>query len=205
MKKILFSILLAGFMVGACSAENLMTALPIGKDNFAVQGFYSSTDISVAGSSFTQFGPRIIYGLTDNLDISGKLAMGSLAGVGASTIGIGAKYTVLKVMNGDPFDLAGVANIDSYSSNGYAAGSIGAGIEISKYLRNNFSAYGLMNFLQYSTKYTGTSASSDTALQWGGGVKYYINRRFSLFGEVSMFYAGSDSYTTFAVAMQYII
>ncbi len=131
--------------------------------------------------------------------------MGSLAGVGASTVGIGAKYTLLRVMNGDPFDLAGVVNLDSYSSNGYAAGSIGAGLEISKYIRNNFTAYGLMNILQYSTKYTGTSLSSDTALQWGGGVKYFVNRKFSLFGEVSMFYAGSEGYTTFAVAMQYIL
>jgi len=182
-----------------------MTALPIGKDNLAVQGFYSSTDINLASSSFTQFGPRIIYGLTDDLDISGKLAIGSLAGNSASTIGIGAKYTLMRVMKGDPFDLAGVANIDSYSGTGYAAGSLGVGLEISKYLRNNFSAYGLMNVLQYSTKYTGTSSSSDMALQWGGGVKYYINRKFSLFGEVSMFYAGSESYTTFAVAMQYMI
>jgi hypothetical protein len=182
-----------------------MTALPIGKDNFAVQGFYSSTDIKVAGSSFTQFGPRIIYGLTNDLDISGKLAVGSLAGTSASTIGIGAKYTLMRVMNGDPFDLAGVVNIDSYSSSGYAAGSIGAGVEISKYLRNNFSAYGLMNLLQYSTKYSGTSSSSDMSLQWGGGVKYFINKKFSLFGEVSMYYAGTEGYTTFAVAMQYII
>ncbi len=48
MKKIFFAIIAVSLLAGACSAENLMTALPIGKDNLAIQGFYSSTDINVA-------------------------------------------------------------------------------------------------------------------------------------------------------------
>ncbi|MFH1710180.1 MAG: hypothetical protein ABH860_03820 [bacterium] len=205
MKKILLSILIASLLVSTCYAENLMSALPIGMDNLAIQGFYSSTNVKALDSSLTQFGPRIIYGATEDLDLIGKLAMGSVAGVSSTTMGVGAKYTFLKMSAKDPIDMAGVFNYDSSSSKDYSTSTMGFGVEISKSLRNNFTVYGLLNVLQFSAKATGTASTSSSALQWGGGIKYSLNKTVSFMGELAMFTADNESYSTFSLALQYLM
>ena len=203
MKKILLTALIAGLFVSACSAENLMSALPIGADKFAVQGFYSSINITALDSSLTQFGPRIIYGLTEDLDLIGKYAFGSAAGVSSTTIGAGAKYTLMTTTKETPMDLAGIVNYESSSLKDYSMSTMGFGLEISKLVRSNITIYGLINALQFSAKVTGAKAVSSSAVQFGGGIKYIMNKKISLLGELSSFTADSETYSTFSFALQY--
>jgi len=203
MRKTLLAILLAGSVCAVCFGQVLTTALPIGTEQFAIQGFYSTTPIKAADSSLSAFGPRVIYGIAEDLDLIGKLAMGSIAGVGSTTLGIGAKYTFLKVAAKDPFDMAGYINYDSSSSKDYNMSTLSLGVVLSKYLRNNFTLYGLLCPLQFSAKYTGTPSVSATALQLGIGIKYQVNKKFSMLGEISTFSAEGETYTNFSVAGEY--
>ncbi len=204
-KTFIIAILIAGLLSSVCSAEILQTALGLGTEKFAVQGFYSSTPIKNTDSSVSVFGPRVIYGVTDDFDVMAKLGMGSVAGLSASIFGVGAKFTLLKEVNKDPLDLAAMVGIDTTSAKDLSWGTTTFGVILSKYIKNNFSIYGPIGVVLNSIKYTGFPSSSSSALQWGVGLKWVANKKMSFAGEITMFTADSDTYQTFSLAGQYIL
>jgi opacity protein-like surface antigen len=203
-KTVLLAVIVACFMSVICYAETLQTARGIGTDNLAIQGFYSSTNLQVADSSLSQFGPRIIYGITNDLDVNGKIAMGSVAGVSATTLGAGVKYTLLKSASSVPIDIAADANFESTFVTGGSWSNTSFGLIFSRYLRSNISAYGILNVVMLAAKFGGPS-STGTGLQFGGGLKFQFNKSVCLLGELSLYTVDYNAYTNFAVGGQFLL
>ncbi len=204
-RTIVFAILFATILIGSCYGEVLTSGLSIGTGQFGIEGFYSSTNVTIADSTLTEFGPRVVYGLADDLDITGKLAMGSISNVSATTLGGGIKYTFLKIANQDPIDMAALANFESASAKDFTLSTTTFGIVGSKMVRTNLTLYGFANVAMLSTKVTGIPSSSGTGLQFGGGLKFQVNKKVSFAGELGMMNIDSNSYTTFSLGLQFLM
>jgi hypothetical protein len=205
LKKIIsLAIIVACFMSVVCYAETLQTARGIGTDKLAIQGFFSSTNLQVADSSLSQFGPKIIYGITEDFDVNGKIALGSVGATSATTLGGGVKYTFLKSASRDSVDIAATANFESTFVSGGSWSNTTFGVIISRYLRNNISVYGILNYIMLASKFSGPS-STGAGLQFGGGLKFQVNRRLNFTGEISLYNVDWNAYTNFAVGGQYVL
>ena len=203
MKKILFSILISGLLFSACSAEVLMSPVPVGQDKVAIQGFYSCTPVKLSDENIIVYGPKIIYGINDSLDLFGKIGSATYGGTGSTVVGVGGKYAIPKTLWNVPLDIAAVLSYDSNSGKDIAWTTINIGLIASKYLRDNFSAYGALYGMQNSNKFTGAKSQNSNDCMWGFGVKYQYNRKFGFLTELMMFTTASDSYSTFSMAVQY--
>lgn len=206
-RSLLLTVLIAIIFSPVCFAGNLLqTGLPIGAEKFAIQGFYDSN--SMAGNSASSFGPKIIYGVTEDFDVNAKLGMGSYSGVSASSYGIGAKYTFLRVAEKDPMDMAGYVNYETISVTGVTFGTTSFGAIMSKTLRSNFTLYGILGIvsLGYDYKDAGIKISySATALQFGLGAKYEIKKGISLLGELTTYSAEGQAFTSFSFGAQFML
>jgi len=207
-RSLLFAVLIAIISSPVCFGGSILTTgLPIGAEKLAVQGYYDSN--SVAGNSASQFGPKIIYGLTSDIDVMAKLGMGSFAGVSASSYGFGGKYTFLRVEEKDPMDVAGYINYETFSVTGYSFSTTSFGAIMSKYLRTNFTLYGILGVVSAGYSYKDaagkTVSLSSSALQFGIGAKYDIRKGISFLGELTTFSADGNAYTTFSLGAQFMI
>jgi len=203
LKKILFSILTLALLFSACSAEVLMSPMPLGQDKVAVQGFYSCTPVKLSGENIIVYGPKMIYGINDSLDLFGKIGSATYGTTGSTVVGIGGKYAVPKTLLDVPLNIAAVLSYDSNSGKDVAWSTISLGLIASKYLRNNFTVYGALYGVQNSVKVSGSRSADSNDIQWGLGAKYQYNRKYGFLAELMMFTAASDSYSTFSVACQY--
>jgi predicted porin len=203
MKKILLSVLIAALLFSVCSAEVLLTPPSEGKDNFAIQGFYSSTPVKLSDSNIIAFGPKIIYGVTDDFDMIGKVGSVTFSGTGATEIGIAGKYTIPKSTLNSPLDLAAVLSYDSISGKDINQGTTSIGMIASRLLRPDFTVYGALYGMQNSNKYTGSKSSNSNDFMWGFGAKYKFNNKLSALAELMLFTMASDSYQTFSMGVQY--
>lgn len=207
MKKVIILSLVVGTLAAsACfGIEVLSPGTSIGAGKFGVEGFYSSTSIQLADTSILQYGLRAVYGVTPDLDVIGKLGLGTARGINSSTIGAGIKYAILKVAANDPVDLAGLLNVESVSGNAYTMGNTSIGVVVSKDLKNSITLYGLMNYILTSTKFTGLPSSSGTGVQIGAGFKEQINTELAFMGELSMYNVDMNSYATVALGLQVLV
>jgi hypothetical protein len=208
MKKILFVVLLvlfAGLLSSACSAEVLMTPAAIGKDNDAIQGYYSSTPIRLTDASIVIYGPKIIYGVTDDIDLIGKVGSVTYSGTGATEIGVAGKYTIPKSVWDVPYDVAAVLGYDSVSGKDINQSMGSIGLIASKYLKSDFTVYGAIYGVQTTNKFNGLKSASSNDFQWGFGAKYQFNKKLSALAELTLFTMASDSYQTFSMAIQYTL
>ena len=208
MKRSLFlTVLIAIIFSPVCFGGSILqTGLPIGAEKLAIQGYYDSN--SMAGNSASSFGPKIIYGVTEDFDVNAKLGMGSYGGVSASSYGIGGKYTFLRVAEKDPMDVAGYVNYDTISVTGVTFGTTSFGAVMSKYLRSNFTLYGMLGIISvgYDYKDAGIKFSySATALQFGLGAKYELKKGISALGELSTYSADGQAFTTFSLGAQFML
>jgi hypothetical protein len=205
-KTIILSLIVAALAASSCfGGEVLSTGTTIGVEKFAIEGFYSSTSFQLADTSVIQYGPRVVYGLTSDLDVICKLGMGSVAGVSLSTLGAGLKYGFLKVSANDSVDLSGLINFESVSANNYTLSNASVGIVASKDLKNNFTIYGLANLISTTAKVTGLPSSSGTGIQFGAGFKVQASPNTAFMSEISVYNVDSNSYATFAVGLQYMM
>jgi hypothetical protein len=155
------------------------------------------------------FGARINYGASEDLDLTAKYIAGSFVisdadvSQSASTIAVGAKYAFLKTSAKDPCDLAGIAELASTSSKDLTWGTNTFGISASKLMRPNLTLYGTVAILMNSSKITGFKGTSETSTLIGGGVKYVVNKKFSVLGEITRFMYDGDQYQTIALAGQF--
>lgn len=203
MKKTLLTFFLVGMIAGACYAETLTTALPLGQDNTAVQVYNSSTPVKLVSENISAFGLRVFYGLSDELDLYGKLGLGSYGGASATPIGIGCKYSFLKTSDKFPADMAAMFGIDTTSGKDISMSIISIGVVASRYLKNNFTLYGSISALQNTAKYTGSKSLASNDIQWGVGAKYQATKALSFSAELMMFSIAADYYQTFSIAGQY--
>jgi hypothetical protein len=185
--------------------EVLSTGTTIGAGKCAVEGFYSSTSFQLADTSIIQFGPRLVYGVTPDLDAVCKVGMGSAGGERSSTIGGGLKYGFLKVSANDSVDLSGLINFESISANAYTMNNTTVGIVASKDFKNSLTLYGLANVIMTSAKVTGLPSSSGTGIQVGAGFKLQINTAAAVMSELSMYNVDNNTYATFVLGLQYIL
>lgn len=209
-KTLLFTILIASLLSSVCSGELLNTALSIGEGNMAIQGFYASN--SLAGDAASQFGPKIIYGITNDFEIVGKLGMGTWISKSSTTLGVGGKYTFVRANKQTPVDIAGFINYETASSTGLTLSTMAFGAIFSKAVRKDIQLYGILGItnVTYDWKETvGTvtfkTSFASSALTLGGGIKYIVNKDVSLLGEISTYSADGSAFSTFALAGQFAI
>jgi hypothetical protein len=205
LKKIFTLIAIITMVSSAGFADILATAPGIGEGNMAIQGFYASS--SVAGTGISQFGPKVIYGVSKDFDVSAKLGIGSYSGVSANTIGVGGKYTFL-VGDKKGVDIAGFVNYETASITGVTLSQLAFGGLFSKEIKKDISLYGILGMTQVSYEYKwagGKFSASSTALTFGGGVKAKINKDVAVLGEFTTFAADGSAYSTFALAGQFSI
>lgn len=202
-RAMIVSVFVICLMASAGFGDVLNVATPIGADKLAIQGFYSSTSIAIADSGLTEFGPKLIYGITPDLDIIGKFGIGSIAGNGATTIGMGMKYTFLSVSANNSFDLAGLINYESAAAKGVSMGHSSIGVIISKLINPGLTIYGVSNLIMSSVKVTDVPYSTGSGIQIGGGLKYEIDNRYSCMTELTIYGVDGQSYSTFSLGLQY--
>lgn len=214
MKRSILVVLSLVIFTSSCFAFGVLTTgKTVGLDNFVAEGLYSTTSFNIRSmtGSIAGFGAKIIYGMSNDLDVNAELLSGSFVisdadiSQSASTVGVGAKYAFLKTSAGDPCDLAGIAQLDSISSKDLTWGVNTFGISASKVMRPNLTAYGTIAILMNSSKITGAKSVSETSTQIGGGVKYYINKKFNVLGEITRFMYDGDQYQTIAIAGEYAL
>ena len=116
---------------------------------------------------------------------------------------VGARYAFLKTSAKDPVDLAGIAELGSTTSKDFTWGMNTFGLSASKLMRPNLTVYGTVAILMNSSKLTGFKGISETSTQIGAGVKYDVNKKFSVLGELTRFMYDGDQYQTFAFSGQY--
>ena len=205
-KTIILSLVVAAIVSSSCfGIEVLSTGTSIGAEKFAVEAFYSSTSFQLADTSIIQYGPRVVYGITGDLDVICKLGFGTAAGINSSTIGGGLKYAFLKVSANDPVDLSGLINFESVSGNEYTLGNTSVGIVASKDFLSNIVIYGLANVIMTSAKVTGLPSSSGTGVQIGAGFKTQIDTEKAFMGELSMYNVDNNTYATVALGLQFML
>jgi hypothetical protein len=214
MKKSIFILISLVMITSSCFAfEILTTGTTVGEDNFVVDGIYSTTSFNIRSmtGSVGGFGARVNYGATKDLDLNAKYIAGSFVisdadiSQSASTLAVGAKYAFLKTSAKDPCDLVGIAELASTSSKDLTWGMNTFGISASKLMRPNLTFYGTIAILMNSSKITGAKLASETSTLIGGGVKYDINKKFSVLGEITRFMYDGDQYQTIALAGQFHI
>jgi len=212
MKKSIFILLSLVILTSSCFAfEILTTGTTVGEDKFMVDGIYSTTSFNIRSmtGSISGFGARIVYGTSKDLDVNAKYIAGSFVisdaeiSQSASTLAVGAKYSFLKVSEKDPCDLAGIAELASTSSKDLTWGTNTFGISASKLMRPNLTVYGTIAILMNSSKITGAKSVSETSTLIGGGVKYVINKKFSVLGEITRFMYDGDQYQTISLGGQF--
>ena len=212
MKKSIFILLSLVMITSSCFAfEILTTGTTVGEDTFIVDGIYTSTTFNIRSmtGSIGGFGARINYGVSKDLDVNAKYLAGSFVisdadfSQSASTLAVGAKYSFLKVSEKDPCDLAGIAELASTSSKDLTWGTNTFGITASKVMRPSLTVYGTIAILMNSSKITGAKSVSETSTLFGGGVKYVVNKKFSVLGEITRFMYDGDQYQTIALAGQF--
>ncbi len=203
MKKTLLSVLIAGLLFSVCSAEVLLVPSSMGKDNFAIQGYYSSTPVKLSDENITAYGPKIIYGVTDDIDMVGKVGSVTYSGTGATEIGIAGKYTIPKSLWNTPLDLAAILGYDSISGKDINQGTTSIGMIASRSLRNEFTIYGALYGMQNTNKFTGSKSANSNDCMWGFGAKYQFSKKLSALAELMLYTMASDSYQTFSMAVQY--
>jgi hypothetical protein len=205
-RSIILSLVVATLVASSCfGIEVLSTGTTIGTSKCAIEGFYSSTSFQLANTSIIQYGPRVVYGLTDDMDLTGKLGLGTAAGLNSSTIGAGIKYALVKDTSDNAVNISGLVNFETVSANSYTMSNTSFGFVVSRDLKNSIILYGLANVILTSAKVTGVPSSSGTGLQIGGGIRGQINAQTSLMGEISLYNVDSNSYATVAFGMQYMI
>jgi len=79
------------------------------------------------------------------------------------------------------------------------------GISASKLMRPNLTVYGTIAILMNSSKITGAKSVSETSTLFGGGVKYVVNKKFSVLGEITRFMYDGDQYQTISLGGQFDI
>ena len=214
MKKSIFILLSLVLITSSCFAfEILTTGTTVGEDQFVVDGIYSTTSFNIRSmtGSIGGFGARINYGVSKDLDVNAKYLAGSFVisdadfSQSASTLAVGAKYSFLKVSAKDPCDLAGIAELASISSKDLTWGTNTFGISASKLMRPNLTVYGTIAILMNSSKITGAKSVSETSTLFGGGVKYVVNKKFSVLGEITRFMYDGDQYQTISLGGQFDI
>jgi hypothetical protein len=203
MKRIAFALIAVIAISTFASAEVLTTAKTIGEGNMAVQGFYTSN--SLAGDSASQFGPKIFYGVTKDIDIIGKLGMGSYGGVSASTLGVGGKMNFVKAEAKTGLDIGGYANYETVSITGVTLSTMGVGGIFSKEVKKDITLYGILGFTMLSYKVSGFPSVSSTALTFGGGIDFKVSKDLNLLAELTTFSADGGSYSTFALGGTYAL
>lgn len=197
---------------GSCFAFGILTTgTTVGADKFAVQALYSSTPIKPVDGSITELGARVIYGATQDLDINAKYGMGTFASTdldvseSSSILAIGAKYAFLKISAKDPVDLAGIVELGSTSSKSFTWGMNTFGIVVSKPVRENLTIYGTLDIVMSTMKPKGYKEQSDSGSLIGGGVKFNVNKKIDVLGEITILNVASDQYQTFAISGLYYL
>jgi len=208
MKKILLSVVIVGLIVSSCSAVDvLMTPAAVGRDNMSIQGFYSSTPVRLADGNITIWGPKVVYGINNDLDLIGKVGSVSTnvsgSNTGATLIGVGGKYSIPKSTWNTPVDVAAVLGYDSISGKDVNWSMLSFGLIGSKSLRSNFDIYASLYGVQNSNKFTGGKSENSNDFQWGFGAKYQFSKKLSALAELMLYTMSSDSYQTFSMAVQY--
>jgi hypothetical protein len=212
MKRSILIVLSLVIFTSSCFAfEILTTGTTVGEDQFVVDGIYSTTSFNIRSvtGSIGGFGARVNYGVSKDMDVSAKYIAGSFVmsdadiSQSASTLAVGAKYSFLKVSEKDPCDLAGIAELASTSSKDLTWGTNTFGISASKLMRPNLTVYGTIAILMNSSKITGAKSVSETSTLIGGGVKYVVNKKFSVLGEITRFMYDGDQYQTISLGGQF--
>lgn len=208
MKKIIFSLILAGLLTGSCFAEVLMTAKPQGTGHVSLQLFSSTTPfIRFEGNSVIT-GTKVIYGLNYYTDILVKTGTCKNSfdedNPPASVSGAGIKYAIPKFWWDTPFDVAAVFNTDTISGKGFTQTMNTIGMLESGKLKNGPEIYSLFYAMQNSEKMTGQKAESSNDLMWGFGGKYdFPKLHASMIMESLAYTMSGDTYHTTCFAIQY--
>jgi hypothetical protein len=207
MKRVVFSLLLAGLLAVSCFAEVLMTAPGQGTANWAWQIFSSSTPMWSVDSTTIIQGTKILRGINDDWDFLIKIGNvttnPSDSNTGATENGVGLKYTIPKDILDAPFDIAWVLNNDSISGKDFNQTMTSIGWIGSKAIRSYLDIYGLYYSVQTSSKITGERSETSFDVMWGFGIKYHITDKFSQLMENLTYTMSGDTYHTFCFAVQY--
>jgi hypothetical protein len=186
-----------------------MTPAAMGTDNIAVQIFSSSTPIKLADSKMLMYGPKMIYGLTDDWDLIAKLGnvTTNLSGndSSATDIGIAGKYTIPRSKFKTPadVDLAAVIGYDLISGKDIDWTMTSVGLIGSKTLKTNLDVYAALYYMMNNNKFTGGRSENSNNSLWGLGAKYQFNKKFSGLMEIMNYLMSGDAYQTFSFAVQY--
>lgn len=215
MKKTLIALIAIAAISSSCFAFGILTtASTVGQDNYAVQAQYSSTGFAPAGhtGSLAGLGARLSYGLTKDLDVYGELWSGSYVvsdfsfSEAGSAIGVGLKYGFLKTADNDPIDLAGFVDLSSITSNHLTWGTDSIGVTVSKMVKPQLTVYGVGAAMLNDSKVKGiTKSVSETDTEFGIGVRYDVNKKFAVLGEIDRFWFSSDIYQTISVAGEWAL
>jgi hypothetical protein len=152
MKRSIFVLFALIMLTSSCFAFGILTtATTAGLSNYYAQAQYSTVGFSQYGTngSFAGMGAKLSYGLTKDLDVFGELWSGSevvsdfdISDAGGA-IGAGLKYSILKVANNDPVDLAGFVDLSSITTNHLTWGINTIGVSASKVVRPQLTVYGI--------------------------------------------------------------
>jgi hypothetical protein len=208
MKKVIFSLLLAGLIAGSCFAEVLMTAKPQGAGNVSLQLFSSTTPFIRFEGNSTITGTKIIYGLNYYTDVLIKTGTCKNSfdedNPPATENGAGIKYAIPKEWWDTPFDVAAVFNTDTISGKGFTQTMNTIGMIESGKLSIGVEIYSLFYAMQNSEKIAGQKAESSNDIMWGFGTKYTFPKSHASWLMENLAYTmGGDTYHTACFAIQY--
>jgi hypothetical protein len=213
-KKSIFILISLALISSSCFAFGILTTAPtVGKDNYSVQVQYSSVGFSQYGTngSFAGLGTKLSYGITKDLDVFGELWTGSevvsdfsISDAG-SALGVGLKYSILKIVNNDPFDLAGFIDLSSMNTNHLTWGMNTVGVSASKMIKPQLTVYGIAAAMMNNWKIQGFKSVSETDTEFGIGVKYDVNKTVSVLGEVDRFWMDTNLFQSISVAVEWAL
>jgi len=214
MKKTLIALIALATISSSCFAFGILTtATTVGQDNYSVQVQYSTVGFSQfnTNGTFAGLGAKLSYGFTKDLDVYGGLWSGSevmsdfdISDAGGA-VRVGLKYGILKIANNDPIDLAGFIDMSTLTTNHLTWGINTVGVSVSKMVKPQLTVYGIAAAMMNNWKVQSLKSVSETDTEFGIGVKYEVNKTFSVLGEVDRFWMDSNQFQSMSVAGEWAL
>lgn len=214
MKKTIFAILAMIMFTSSCFAYGILsTGTTVGQDNWAVQAQYSSTGLTQmnVNGSLAGLGAKATYGLMKDLDVYADYWTGSYVvsdfdfSEAGSAIGVGLKYALMKTADNDPLDVAGFIDLSSLTAKDLTWGTNSLGVTASKMIKPQWTVYGVVAVLLNDWKVKGTKDVSETDTDMGVGVKYDVNKKFAVLGEIDRTWLDTNLYQTISIAGEWAL
>lgn len=214
MKKTLIALLVLAAVSSSCFAFGILTtATTVGQEKYAVQAQYSTVGFTTVGvnGSLGGIGAKLSYGISNDLDVYGGIWSGSYVvsdfdiSEASSAVGAGLKYAFLKTADKDPIDLAGFIDMSSVTSKDLTWGMNTIGVSVSKMVKPQLTVYGIAAALLNNSKVKGFKSVSETDTEFGIGVKYELNKKFAVLGELDRFWFDSNIFQVISVAGEWAL